>query len=183
MNTIFYKIIIYKGDAILDLEGGDRELWVTTTYYAKCKSGEKSLLCVYKFLLEFMPMYRYKYTCVACVRKPTIDRSQAFSSVASHLSFQNRITHWIWSVLTQQDWLANKPQGDWCLYIRWAGITGTYHCAGILHGFKVLKSGPHAWEQAFYLRTEPLPQSCLLYKLLFNFLENEFISWLLDYIS
>lgn len=91
MNTIFYKIIIYKGDAILDLEGGDRELWVTTTYYAKCKSGEKSLLCVYKFLLEFMPMCRYKYTCVACVRKPTIDRSQAFSSVASHLSFQNSL--------------------------------------------------------------------------------------------
>lgn len=106
MNTIFYKIIIYKGDAILDLEGGARELWVTTTYYAKRKSGEKSLLCVYKFLLEFMPMCRYKYMCVACVRKPAIEGSQAFSSIASHLSFQNRITHWIWSVLTRQDWLA-----------------------------------------------------------------------------
>lgn len=150
----FVKIIIYKGDAILDLEGGDRELWVTT--YAKHKSGEKGLLCLYMFLLEFMPMCRCKYMCVACAKKPAIEGSQTFSSVASHPSFQDRIIHWIWSVLTHQDWLVSKPQGDFCLYIRRAGITGTYHCAGISCGFIVLSSGPHAWERAFYLRTEGL---------------------------
>lgn len=61
--------------------------------YAKRKSDEKRLLCVSMFLLEFMPMCRCKYMCVACVRKPTVEGSQAFPSVASHLRCQDRTTH------------------------------------------------------------------------------------------
>lgn len=155
------KQLDIKEKSYLSLESWARGLWLTLiiTDYDKHKCGEKYLLCVYMFLVVFVPACRYSYRYMAYVRKPVL----FFCS--PHLIFWDKITHWIWSSLIQPDWLASKAQGDIFLSIWRAGTTGTDHCAGLLCEFKGSELNVSCLKTSILPKdqgTETFPQYCLL---------------------